>query len=273
MAIYPIFPGGRRKAFTLSYDDAWPEDRLLIELMNKYGLKGTFNLNTGEKLFTDIPDAKELYEGHEVAVHCLTHAYLDRVAPQTATYEIMKDRENLEKVFGGSIRGFAYPYTAYNSETPQILKNCGIAYARTADCTNGFSMPSDWYQWHPTCDHRSKNLMERCERFLEMNPIFNQCSLFYVYGHSYELERYNHWETIEELFKKVSGRDDIWYATNIEICDYVSAFKNLIMSVDSNYIYNPTMTTLSLIYSDGDFINSGITFEIKPGEHIYLNRD
>ena len=38
------------------------------------------------------------------------------------------------------------------------------------------------------------------------------------------------------------------------------------MSVDSNYIYNPTVTTLSLIYSDEDFINSAITFELKPGE-------
>ena len=75
---------------------------------------------------------------------------------------------------------------------------------------------------------------------------------------------------IEEFFKKISGRDDVWYATTIEICDYFSAFKNLIMSVDSKYIYNPTTTTLSLIYSDGDFINSSIEFELKPGEEITL---
>lgn len=272
MAVYPIFPGGKRKAFTLSYDDAWPQDRPLIALMNKYGLKGTFNLNSGEKKFTSITDVKTLYSGHEVAVHAYTHAYMDRVAPQTATYEIMKDRENLERVFGGSIRGFAYPYTAYNRDTAQILKNCGIAYARTARCSGDLNIPSDWYEWHPTCDHRSKELMVFCDRFLETNPVFNQCFIFYVYGHAYELDRDNRWERIEELFKKVSGRDDVWYATNIEICDYISAFKNLVMSVDSNYIYNPTMTTLSLIYSDQDFIKSGITFELKPGEHIYLNK-
>ena len=271
MAIYPIFPGGKRKAFTVSYDDAWPEDRPLIELMNKYGIKGTFNVNSGENKFTDIPDPCELYRGHEVAVHALTHAYLDRVAPATATYEIIKDRENLERVFGGSIRGFAYPYTAYNSETPALLKQCGIAYARTAACTGKLTMPSDWYLWHPTCDHRDKNLMVYCDRFLSTNLSFNQCSLFYVYGHSFELTRDGHWPNIEELFKKVGGRDDVWYATNIEICDYVAAFKQLIMSVDGNYIYNPTMTTLSLIYSDRDFINSAITLELGPGEHIYLD--
>ena len=140
MAVYPIFPGGRMKAFTVSYDDAWPEDRRLIEIMNKYGVKGTFNINSGEKLFTDIPDPTELYRGHEVASHALTHAYLDRVAPSTATFEIIKDRENLEKIFGGSIRGFAYPYTAYNRDTPALLRSCGIAYARTADCTRQFAI-------------------------------------------------------------------------------------------------------------------------------------
>ena len=48
MAIYPTFPDGKRKAFTVSYDDGWPQDRRLIGLMNKYGIKGTFNLNSGE---------------------------------------------------------------------------------------------------------------------------------------------------------------------------------------------------------------------------------
>ena len=248
MAVYPVFPGGKRKAFTLSYDDGWPEDRRLIGLMNKYGLKGTFNLNSGDKRFLDVPDVKELYAGHEVAVHALTHAYLDRVPPQMATYEIIKDRENLEKVFGGSIRGFAYPYTAYNHDTPQILKNCGIAYARTATCSGRFTMPSDWSRWDPSCDHQDD-----------------------VYGHSFQLERDNHWGRIEELFKKISGRDDIWYATNIEICDYVSAYKNLIMSVDGKYICNPTTTTLSLIYTGQDFMDGGEIFEIKPGEEIYLD--
>ena len=270
MAIYPIFPGGKRKAFTLSYDDGWPQDRPLIALMNKYGLKGTFNLNSGENKFTDIKDPKELYKGHEVAVHALTHVYLDRVAPQTATYEIIKDRENLEKVFGKTVRGFAYPYTAYNSETPALLRNCGIKYARTAVQTEKFTMPSDWYLLNPTCDHNCPRLFELCDEFLENNPIFNQCYLFYVYGHANELDVDNRWERIEEFFKKVSNHDDVWYATNVEIYDYINAFKQLEMSVDSKYIYNPTVTTLSLIYSDRDFINSAITLEIKPGEEIIL---
>ena len=274
MAIYPIFPGGKRKVFTLSFDDAWPQDRKLIELMNKYGIKGTFNLDSGENKFTDISDPKELYKGHEVAVHTLTHAYLDRIMPQTATYEVIKDRENLEKVFGKTVRGFAYPYGAYNDGTATMLKNCGIKYGRTVNCTNRFGMPTDWLFWNPTCHVLSPNLMELCDRFLSLTDSwsFNQCFMFYVYGHSYELDQNNAigWENLENIFKKISDCDDVWFATNIEICDYITSFQNLIMSVDSKYIYNPTNTTFSLIYSDGDFIKSSVTFELKPGEEIVL---
>jgi len=274
MAIYPIFPGGKRKAFTLSFDDAWPQDRPLIELMNKYGIKGTFNINSGEKKFTDIADPKELYKGHEVAVHGLTHAYLDRVAPQTATYEIIKDRENLEKVFGKTVRGFAYPYGAYNEGTVPMLKNCGIKYGRVSPCTEKFTMPSDWLLWHPTCHILNPQINELCDKFLSLTDSwsFNQCFMFYIYGHSYELDQNNAigWKNLEDVFKKIADRDDIWFATNIEICDYITSFQNLIMSVDGKYIYNPTNTTFSLAYSDGDFIKSCVTLEIKPGEEVVL---
>ncbi len=272
MAIYPTFPGGKRKAFTVSYDDGWPQDRRLIGLMNKYGIKGTFNLNSGEKLFTNIDNPKELYKGHEVAVHTLSHAYLNRVAPQTATYEVIKDRENLEKVFGGTVRGLAYPHSAFDEETIQILKNCGIKYARTVQCNPNFGLPTDWYRWNPSCTDLDPKLLDICDKFLDLEILFNQSYVFSVYGHAHFLDdEEGRWERVEAMYQKISESDDIWCATNIEICDYLSAFKQLVMSVDCKYIYNPTTTTLSLIYNkDGDFINSSEIFEIKPGEEIIL---
>ena len=270
MAIYPTFPGGKRKAFTLSYDDGWSQDRHLISLMNQYGIKGTFNLNSGNILFDEMKNPTKIYKGHEVAVHGLTHAYLDRIEPQNITYEIMKDRENLEKVFGGSVRGFAYAHNKYNETTIQILKNCGIKYARTATLTETFSLPSDWYQLNPTCEDGNPKLLELCDTFLKIRPDFAQSNLFYIYGHSLFTDRRNHWGILEELFEKISGRDDVWCATNIEICDYMSAFHSLVMSVDSKYIYNPTVITISLIHNSGDFANRAVEFEIKPGEEMYL---
>ena len=43
----PLFPQGKPKALTLSYDDGVTQDERLIALMKKYGIRGTFNLNPG----------------------------------------------------------------------------------------------------------------------------------------------------------------------------------------------------------------------------------
>lgn len=274
MAVYPTFPGGRRKAFTLSYDDGWPQDETLIALMNKYGIKGTFNLNSGDILFQQIENPKERYKGHEVAVHGYTHAYLGRIASHNAAYDVLKDREVLEQTFGGTVRGYAYAHGSWNTETPQILKTCGIKYARSFTRnpqTANFLLPEDWYFFAPTCEDRDPNLMEYADQFLNMRTIFTQCNLFYIWGHSHFTEAAGLWGTLEELFQKISARDDIWCATNIEIYDYLDAFQHLVTSADGKYLYNPTVTTLSLIHNNGDFANKRVTFEIKPGEEIYLD--
>lgn len=177
MAVCPVFPGGKRKAFTTSYDDGWPQDEKLIALMNKYGIKGTFNLSSGDALFKQIENPKERYKGHEVASHGHTHAYLGRITDRNAAYDVMKDREVLEQVFGGTVRGYAYG--SYNTQTTQILKTCGIKYARTCNHKNlSFLLPEDWNFFHPTCEDRDPELMIYADRFLNKKPIFTQCYLF-----------------------------------------------------------------------------------------------
>ena len=67
---------------------------------------------------------------------------------------------------------------------------------------------------------------------------------FYLWGHSYEFEACKNWNVIEEFAEKVSGKPDIWYATNIEIYDYVTAFRSLVFSADGTRVYNPTLIDL-----------------------------
>ena len=81
---FMCFPGGKTKALTFSYDDGEKQDIRLIQLFNKYGLKGTFNLNSGlmarsEKMPSSkvaLEKIKEIYDGHEVAVHAAHHPFL-----------------------------------------------------------------------------------------------------------------------------------------------------------------------------------------------------
>jgi hypothetical protein len=51
---------------------------------------------------------------------------------------------------------------------------------------------------------------------------------------------------LEDFCQAICGKDDTWYATNIEIHDYVAAYESLITSADGSRIYNPTLRTVWL---------------------------
>ena len=84
-----------------------------------------------------------------------------------------------------------------------------------------------------------------------------------MWGHSYEFDRDNNWELMETLCQKLAHNDEIWYATNIEIYDYVQAYKSLRYSANGRMIYNPTLYT---IWLDAD----GTLYHIKPGETLHI---
>ena len=254
--VHMRFPEGRDRALTLSYDDGVEQDIRLMEILDKHGIKATFNLNSGcyapegkvyeaGKIHRRLSEAQvtRVYSNpnHEVAVHSLTHPHLEVMTPATIAYEIIKDRENLEAQFGTIVRGMAYPYGTYNDEVVEVLKNCGIAYARTVVSTKKFSIPTDWLRMPATCHHKCPELMELAESFITKKPLAaEEPLLFYVWGHSYEFEADDNWNAIEEFAEYTGGRDNVWYATNIEIYEYIEAYKKLVFSVDSSMIYNPT---------------------------------
>ena len=253
------FPGGREKAFTLSYDDGIRQDKKLVGIFNKYGLKCTFNINsglTGDESQSDKPDGrmswkemKATYAGHEIALHALTHPFLEQLTPAQATTEVISDRLNIEKELGVITRGMAYPYGTYNDTVVEILKNSGIAYCRTTHATNGFGLPQNWLTLYPTTHHANPKLFELIDAFTKdehrTNPV---PMMFYLWGHSYEFDRndeYSNWERAEQFCEKLAGHEDkIWYATNIEIYDYTMQFNRLIFSADGSIVYNPTSTEL-----------------------------
>ena len=246
------FPGFRRHALTFSYDDGTVFDKRLVEIFDKYGVKGTFNLNTGEMGKGRRLTAEECYElfknsPHEVAVHGKHHLSLPEYDSATVTSDVLLDRLELERCYGRIIRGMAYAYGTYNDTVVDVLDKCGIVYSRTTKSTHSFDVPTDWLRLHPTCHHRDARLDELADEFLVTETKANQMwkapiRLFYVWGHSYEFNDNDNWELIESFCKKMGGHDFVWYATNMEIYDYVKAYESLIFSADSNTVYNPTST-------------------------------
>lgn len=273
--MYMRLKDGKRKVLTLSYDDGVIQDARLIKILNEYGIKGTFHVNScvyipgNEKKFSKrmtLSEAKELYmnSGHELAAHGLTHPFLDQLKSDEVVYEVMEDRKILEREFQTVVRGMSYPYGTYNDEVVDILKKCGIRYCRTTKSTEDFKFPTEWLTLHPTCHHKNPRLMELAEKFVAGNlRRESENRMFYLWGHSYEFDNDNNWDVIEEFAKYVGGRDDVWYATNIEIYDYVKAYENLQTSVDKKIVHNPSAIDV-WVYMNGQ------TYAVKAGETIYL---
>ncbi|MCD8039233.1 MAG: polysaccharide deacetylase family protein [Lachnospiraceae bacterium] len=275
--VYACFPEGKAKALTMSYDDGKVEDIRLLEIFNKYGIKGTFNLNygimisdqTGQK-HPRIPKEKiaGLYQGHEIATHTMTHPTIARSPLTEVAMEILEDRKGLEEITGTIVRGHAYPNGSYNEEIKQLFRQLGIAYARVTDTSadfgmSGFALPDDPMEWKATCHHNDPKLMEYARYFAEFQKK-QYLKLMYVWGHSYEFAENDNWEVIEEFCKYMGGRDDIWYATNIEIVDYMDVVRMARFAADNSFVYNPCAKSLWLAVDDDTYV------EVKGGECVRL---
>ena len=275
--MYMKLKDGKSKVLTLSYDDGVVQDIRLMEILNQNGIKATFNINTGLYLPEDtvrekyygrmkFSEAKALYtnSGHEVAVHGLTHPALDRIPTDEALTEILEDRKNIEKQYGTLARGMAYPGGTYSQQVMEELKLCGICYARTIQSTEQVDFPKNWLEWHPTCHHKNPKLMEITKRFVDESPKYgNRIWMLYVRGHSFEFDLQDNWHIIEEFARYAGGKEDIWYATNIEIYDYVKAYESLQTSVDKRIVHNPSSV-------DVWFAHNKQTYCVKAGETLYL---
>ena len=147
--------------------------------------------------------------------------------------------------------------------TAEVLDGAGIAYARTTECTGNFVVPSDrWLRMPATCHHNDPNLFTYLERFLAPELDFwNRTYLFYVWGHAYEFENDNNWDRIEKFCEMASGHSDVWYATNIEIYDYVQAYNSLEFSINGHSVKNPSCQTVW-------FECDGILVKVEPGQTV-----
>lgn len=265
------FPQGRAKALTFSFDDGVTMDIRFVELLNRYGMKGTFNLNSGclgqpGRVMTE-EQAKALFadERHEVAVHTLTHPRLNMLPPATVVQEIFEDRKNLEALFYRPVRGMAYPFgtSGATDEVVAAAKSCGIVYSRTTQSTHDFDLPDDWLRLPSTCKYDDPRLMEIADRFLK-EKTNDYPRMFYVWGHTYEFDDYNHWGLIEDFLKLMANREEeIWYATNIEIYDYVQAYNRLEFAADLTFVKNPSAIPVW-------FWLNGNIYSVKPGGLLKL---
>ncbi len=245
---------GKKKAVTFSMDDFVPQDIRFIEILDKYGLKGTFNANAGaigvdvervaflssgednpimingkachketvKKPHVKPSEVNEIYKNHEIAAHTLTHKVLTNLDDSSVVLQVEEDRLILEKLTGRKIVGFAYPGGGkgpiFDDRVAKILKEkTSIKYARTNGQSFNFELPKDLYKLEMTMHFADfDKLMELGKRFIETD--FDHPVCFSIWGHTYEMDdAYTPWEEVEEFCKFISNEDDIFYGTNEQV--------------------------------------------------------
>ena len=293
----PLYEGFTTKSVCFNYDDAVWQDSILVEYLNKYGIKATFNLQ-GSNVLSNIGSrsgktdekgkleyVKSIYEGHEIACHSMTHipacfnenevgynsAGIKLVGVDAET--LIKDTVDcpvyLREKLGGEAIGLAWPQgyatrrNDYNSTILPAIKEAGIKYARAAE-NGSFALPKDWYVWNATCHHNDApkytDLFIGLENSGEMKCFFN-------WGHSYEFENNKNdpnkgWTMIEGVMQKLAAEEDIWKATNGDIYKYVEATK-LVEITEKSVKNNSDMTLYFNINGENVTLKPGKVFSVK----------
>ncbi len=224
-----------KKAVTFSYDDGVTQDQRLIEIFDRYGLKCTFNLNSGllgqanALIREDVTvahckpracEVRNIYKGHEIAAHTLTHPCLCNLPDEEVIRQVEEDRLVLSELAGYEVVGMAYPGGGRNYDdriVHLIREHTNVRYARTIISNGSFDPQDNLLEFQPTVYHHESipALFEIGKRFLENEAVRPQ--ILYIWGHAYEFDIHNTWGQFEDFCRMISGHPDIFYGTNKEV--------------------------------------------------------
>lgn len=242
-----------KKYFTLSFDDGLEQDKLTLEMMRKYGIKGTFNLNSGlfgqksyikyiikygvsnvpknigEPISGEFADADripadeicQVYEGMELATHGVTHANLSELSSEELRMELLPDKESLQTFTDIPVVGHAFPFGKTSDLVETFLKENNFLYARgvtSEKATRNFAFPDNPLNFNPTCWHIDDDIEQLIDQFIAAEPTDGDL-LFYMWGHGYEFDfpaLKGLRDTYERIFDKIASHDEIIKCTNAE---------------------------------------------------------
>ena len=241
---------------TTSWDDGHKMDLKLLSLLNKYNLKGTFYIpkNCEFKSLTN-DEIKEINKSQEIGAHSLSHLDLTKLSLSQAKKEIGGSKNYLENLLNKQVKMFCYPKGKFNSQVKDLVKNAGFLGARTTQEFH-FNRSSDFFELGTTIHiypfplrKRGKNhyhisrvlfqpLQQKFSKILKLGlPIVSFFSwqnlakclfdyalrkgdIYHLWGHSWEIEKYNMWNDLEKIFKYISNRKNCVYLTNREVLQY-----------------------------------------------------
>ena len=212
------------KYFIFSIDDGTVFDKQVLDIFNKYGIKATFNINSGLASYIwfnegipierhDLNFDKYLYEGHEIASHSLTHPHLTMCPGEVISKEVGEDVLNLEKITGKPITTFAFPFSDWDERCIEIIKHIhNLKVIRLSDIDTSFKFPKDLH-------HVKITSLEIYDALVLVDQFIKdkEAQLFVFVSHGYDFYMNHSYEQLELLCQKVTKRKDIEIITMSEL--------------------------------------------------------
>lgn len=233
---------------TTSWDDGHRLDLRVADLLDRYGLTGTFYI-AREYIQPRMSDDEiaALAARHEIGAHTLTHPILTKLSPEKAKSEIEEPRFWLETITGKAVSAFCYPRGAYHAVTRDLAMQAGYLTARTVEAyqieagSDPFTLPTT-IQVYPFPMRPVKHPRARFEPLRRAWPHFWRLNLplkalfgweslalallkraaeaggvWHLWGHSWEVEKYGMWDSLERVLKIASQLESARPVTNSEL--------------------------------------------------------
>ena len=233
----PWYRRSDKVTVTTSWDDGHVKDFRVADLLERYGLQGTFyvspaarEVDPGSRL--DAGQIALLGRRFELGAHTFSHPDLTAISHDEAISEITRGADVLEEVTGTRPTSFCYPYGKYSRRLSRSLGGLGFTYARTVrQFETGITDPLTAGTTIHAYQHRtglSGYLRAagfspaRAVRFLDWSVVatdlFDVCvkngGIFHLWGHSWEIDAHGDWDKLEEVFAYIAGHRQAVHVAN-----------------------------------------------------------
>ena len=232
------------KLITTSWDDGHPLDFRLAELLYKYNLAATFYIPKTNAEHEVMPQQQvaELAKQFEIGGHTLSHIRLHTADTKTLEREIKGSYLWLSDVLGYEPQSFCFPGGVFHQKAINVVYQSGYKVARTTELlsikphTEHKLVPTTLqvyehntftYTKHLIKRRRWANLLQwlhsyslyKLPALMEsyLNRIDKAGGCFHLWGHSWEIEEFDLWNKLEEMFRILSNRDDFSYVPNKDL--------------------------------------------------------